>query len=460
VPARNQRSMRSLQLQTALTQFIEEAAAHLRGLVASGAEVPFELEPQRARRSSGAARAGGPFLYCYRALTDEFIAERQAELERLPGHAEAAKLLAHFDGLERYLTSVDADPPRASASVCARAAIWALLRDVFEEQTDFELRPERLRAALERLERSQLAGGGEITLVATLHGLTITTAELQLTRGLTLAQPHAMEGLPEAALAAGEGGDQLIVVLSAEDEHPTETIARGRQILKELLRALRLFGDGRVTLGALAWARVGGGRWNAVALGSGGRPHGMLVVTAEQEDELRAFCNLVSRRAPYGNELAWALRRFELGCERESAIEALTDHVLALRALLEPEGPDSALLPRRVAALCATSERREELTGRTVRALALERAAMAGAVIESADAEALAAEIADNLRALLRDVICGHLTADLVSFANELLLAPAEHRAEQQPGEPTEQQPGEPAESDSASTEEIMDMLI
>ena len=344
--------------------------------------------------------------------------------------------------------------------MCARAAIWALLRDVFEEQTDFELRPERLRAALERLERSQLAGGGEITLVATLHGLTITTAELQLTRGLTLAQPHAMEGLPEAALAAGEGGDQLIVVLSAEDEHPTETIARGRQILKELLRALRLFGDGRVTLGALAWARVGGGRWNAVALGSGGRPHGMLVVTAEQEDELRAFCNLVSRRAPYGNELAWALRRFELGCERESAIEALTDHVLALRALLEPEGPDSALLPRRVAALCATSERREELTERTVRALALERAAMAGAVIESADAEALAAEIADNLRALLRDVICGHLTADLVSFANELLLAPAEHRAEQQPGEPTEQQPGEPAESDSASTEEIMDMLI
>ena len=46
----------------------------------------------------------------------------------------------------------------------------------------------------------------------------------------------------------------------------------------------------------------------------------MLVVTAEQEDELRAFCNLVSRRAPHGNELAWALRRFELGCERESSV--------------------------------------------------------------------------------------------------------------------------------------------
>ena len=58
-----------------------------------------------------------------------------------------------------------------------------------------------------------------------------------------------------------------------------------------------------------------------VALGRGGRPHGMLVVCAEQEDELRAFCNLVSRRAPHANEVAWALRRFELGCERTSEYE-------------------------------------------------------------------------------------------------------------------------------------------
>ena len=70
----------------------------------------------------------------------------------------------------------------------------------------------------------------------------------------------------------------------------------------------------------------------------------MLVVTSEQEDELRAFCNLVSRRAPDGNELAWALRRFELGCERSDPYEALSDNLLALRALLEPEGPASGEL--------------------------------------------------------------------------------------------------------------------
>ena len=77
------------------------------------------------------------------------------------------------------------------------------------------------------------------------------------------------------------------MVFSADDCDVEQALTRGRGVLKDLLRALRLFGDGRVTLGALAWARVGAGAWNPLALGAGGRPHGMLVVSAEQEDELR-----------------------------------------------------------------------------------------------------------------------------------------------------------------------------
>ncbi len=44
-------------------------------------------------------------------------------------------------------------------------------------------------------------------------------------------------------------------------------------------------------------------------------------------------------------ELAWALARFEMGCERSSELEALSDHLLALRALLEPEGPAAGCSP-------------------------------------------------------------------------------------------------------------------
>jgi hypothetical protein len=151
----------------------------------------------------------------------------------------------------------------------------------------------------------------------------------------------------------------------------------------------------------------------------------MLVVSPEQEDELRAFCNLVSVRAPHDNELAWALRRFELGCEREGAYEALSDHLLALRALLEPEGPSSGLLAERVAALCATPQDRAKLTERMLEAQKLERAVIAGAAAERAAGLAIAEDVANHLRALLRDVICGHLAPDLPRLADELL-APAE----------------------------------
>jgi hypothetical protein len=435
--------MRSLRFQAALTEFVEAAAEVLQADIASGAEVPFELEPRTRRGTSGTA------LYCYRALTGAFIAERLPAIERLPIHALAADALSSFDGLDRYLASMGIEAARTGTRDRVGAAMRCLLDDVFREQSDFELHRDRLEEALSRLECSAFAGSGELTLLATLHGVTIASAELPVTKGLTIARCDALEGLPEAALSSSESdaAEHLLVVLGVEEDDAGRATARGRELLRDLLRALRLFGDGRVTLGSLAWARVGNGPWSTLALGTGGRPHGMLMVTTEQEDELRAFCNLVSRRAPHGDELAWALRRFELGCERESFYEALTDHLLALRALLEPEGPDSGLLAGRLSALCATPSRRDRLTQRTTRAVELERAVIAGKATQHARAEALAGEIADNLRALLRDVICGHLSADLATIADEILMS-------------SEQPSGEEVLGDAGQAEEILDLLV
>src|SRR5580692_2288870 len=102
--ARSQPTMRSLQLQAALTEYIEAAAVQLHAEIADGAEVPFELEQQSARRGSR-----GPSLYCYRPLTARFIDERLPALEHLPVHTEAARLLTDFAGLDRYLVSVGMD---------------------------------------------------------------------------------------------------------------------------------------------------------------------------------------------------------------------------------------------------------------------------------------------------------------------------------------------------------------
>jgi hypothetical protein len=451
--------MHSLQLNDALTDYVDAAAELLRGELAAGAEVPFELEQQGRRRGHD-----GPALYCYRPLTRAFIEDRWPAMQALPAYGQAAMLLASFDGLERYLSSVGIEIQVRDARGQAGVALAALLGEVFEEQSDFELNPERLQGALARLERAAGMSASDVTLVATLHGLTITSPELVLASGLTIAQPQAIDGLPAGAKDGASSEGHLVVVLASAEDEPHHGLGRGRGVLKELLRALRLFGDGRVTLGPMAWVRIGGGSWGPMALGEGGRPHGMLVVTAEQEDELRAFCNLVSRRAPHGNELAWALHRFELACARTNLYDALSDVLMALRVLLEPEGPASGMLAGRLAGLCATPERRLALTERTVQALALERDVIAGTATPSAGAEMLASDMADHLRALLRDVICGHLDPDLVTLADELLLAGAGEQSPEAAGDPhadpVQDVPAaadaQPQEQPSASVEQLV----
>ena len=93
--------MRSRQLETALAEFVAEAADRLQGEIDGGAEVGFELTEKPARRGESAAR-----LYCYRALTGAFIEERAAKLASLPTHAAALRRLVDFEGLDRYLVSM------------------------------------------------------------------------------------------------------------------------------------------------------------------------------------------------------------------------------------------------------------------------------------------------------------------------------------------------------------------
>ena len=72
-----------------------------------------------------------------------------------------------------------------------------------------------------------------------------------------------------------------------------------------------------------------------------------------------------------------------MGCERESALEGLSDHLLALRAVLEGHGPVGASLPLRAAALIADdSMDRIEARERVEDVLELERAMMNGRPIE------------------------------------------------------------------------------
>jgi hypothetical protein len=88
------------------------------------------------------------------------------------------------------------------------------------------------------------------------------------------------------------------------------------------------------------------------------------------------------------------------------------------------------------------------LTERIVQALAIERLAVAGGgTVARSGALELVREVGDHLRALLRDVVCGHLAPDLVGLADELLLE-------------DEQPSGEELLGDSGEPEEILDLLV
>ncbi len=412
----NAGSMRHRPLYAALTAFAEEAAWQLAEETADGAEVPFELVESRGRRRDTP-------LYCYRPLTDAFIRDHVGLFARMPTYPAAARALSGLDGVGEYLR--DQGEPRVPSDPRERAdaALRVFVSRIFAEATEFVITAERLERAYAEIETSLFAGCSEAMVVVPVLGLRIASREIALGEGLSLVDGESFEDAPPGAVwQRGDDGPAVLACLSltSRPEGPAP-LTEARLRFRRLLSALRLFDPVRVSLGPVAWERSGAGPWALGDLGTGGRPNGVLEIDEATEDELRAFISLVTRRTPRSGELAWALRRYELGCERPSLFEALTDHLLALRAMLEPEGPTSGRLAGRVAALCATEDRRVAVTERMAHAVSLERAVIAGLAPPDGGIQVLMSEVTGHLRALLRDVLCGHLDSDLRAVAERML---------------------------------------
>jgi hypothetical protein len=254
-------------------------------------------------------------------------------------------------------------------------------------------------------------------------GLALTSDEIALGGGLELVRGEALPDAPADAVRANEDGRVPVLARLCWEAAPgDEAPLRHAQVrLVRLLTALRLYDAAGTALGRTGWSRIGSGRWQPFALTTGSVARGVCVVPEQQEDELRAFLSLVTRRTPRSGEVAWALRRFEMACDRPRPADALTDVLLSLRALLEPEGPASGRLPGRLAALCAMPGERGRVAERVAHLTAMERAVVAGVAPEDEVIQPLVDEVCGWLRALLRDVLCGHLDSDLRSVADTLL---------------------------------------
>jgi hypothetical protein len=189
-----------------------------------------------------------------------------------------------------------------------------------------------------------------------------------------------------------------------------------------VVTALRLFEPGAYALGPTAWMKVDMGSWRPFALPYCGNAGARTLLAAEHEDELRGFFNLIAARAEANGRLGWALARFEMAAERATPFEALTDCLLAVRALLEPEGPGAGRLADRLAAICAAPADRARVSGRMAQAQRLERLVASGTAPADKESERLVAELFENARALLRDMLCGHLEGDVSALADQLLV--------------------------------------
>ena len=422
---RKAQSVRDTALYEVIKAFTADTAAALASEQASGAEVPFEVVEASGRRDA-------PPLYCYRALTGEFIEHRIGLLSGLATYAPAARAVASRERTGAYLTlRGHARVPDESREL-ADAVLLAFLGRVFSDRNDFELDPARFDAAYAELEQALIDGRATAMVIVPLLGLALEerTWQIELGEGLALVRGDRLDGAPPEAACDPDGQPHVLAVLTvAQDRSAAAPLTRARDRFRGLLSAVRLFERGSYGLAPVGWARLDFGPWRPVPVGvADSEVRRRTVISSRHEDEFRGFCNLMARRlgalrdGSFGSpELAWAMSRFELGAERADSHEALSDYLLALRALLEPEGPSASRLPQRLALICARPEERGGLAERVAEGVSLEHAVITGAARGDADEAELVDEMAGHLRALLRDVLCGHLDADVVSVADAVL---------------------------------------
>lgn len=427
--------MRDPSLHDLLRAFTEDTAAALADERAGGADIPFEVV------DAAEGRRGGPPLYCYRDKTDEFIEHRMGLLSGLASYPPAARALASRERAGSYLSMRGVARVPEEPRDRADTVLLTFLARVFAGSSDFAFDADRFRTAYGELEKALLAGRAVATIVIPLVGLALEdrTWKLELGDGLSLVRGDRLEDAPpEAVWDAHDEPHVLAVVTSTRERSDAIPWSEAQRLFTRLLTATRLFERGTYGLGPLAWGRIDFGTWRPEALGAPVSSSGVTtLLPAEHEDEFRGFFNLMARRLPAvaqgsfaSPEMAWALDRFEMGCERADPLQALSDYLLALRALLEPEGPASGQLSQRLALICARPEERARLAERVAIAITLERSAITGMAAADDYSAQLVGEIGEHLRALLRDALCGHLKADLVRvaeavLADELAAAPA-----------------------------------
>ncbi|HSS04709.1 MAG TPA: hypothetical protein VLK89_05930 [Solirubrobacterales bacterium] len=410
--------MRDLLLNEALRRLAAETATRFSTLVATGDQIPFDVAEQAGPDPDDA------FFHSYVPLTARYVREREAELRSLPGFEPAREAVAQAGVAAPYLEQRGEAVPAEPGERAARL-LTVFMASLWDGCTEFSLDRERLDGALAVLD----AEAGDIdeadVVVVPVAGLQMPLARLQLPHGAQLVRADTFEAPIEAMRSEGMGRaawEPQFLAIAEQGEGANSAAAALRQ-LRELVSVMRLFRQGGVGLGPHAFAPSGEGRWRRISTGAPAPRGDGYKLSEEETAQLAEFAETLEARPDPAGPLAWAVRRFELGCERPSALEGLSDHLLALRAVLDGQGPVGASLPMRAAALIADgSTDRLGARERIEAALELERAQMSGSPPVEGAGE-LASWVEESVRRILREAALGELGADLNEAADETLIA-------------------------------------
>ncbi|HMI80594.1 MAG TPA: hypothetical protein VK480_02285 [Solirubrobacterales bacterium] len=404
--------MRDFLLNEAIKRLATEAATRLSSLVAMGEEIPFDVAADGGDESA---------FYSYVPMTGRYVVEHGEEMRALPSFAPAREAAVEAGVAAPYLEArgeaVPADPGER-----AELMLIAFFAELWEGSAGFTLDRERLEAALATLDAEARDADEADVLIVPIVGLRMPMPRLQLPHSVRIVRADSIEAPIDAMRSEGMGrASWEPQYLAVAEQGPDESAEMALQQLRELISVMRMFKGGGIGLGPYAFAPTGEGCWRRIATGAPAtRPGGYRLSEAEAA-ELIEFGTALEARPDPDSALIWAVGRFEMGCERSSALEGLSDHLLAMRAVLEGHGPVGASLPLRAAALIEDDAMdRIEARERIEDVLELERTMMNGRPMDRA--VELASWVEESVRRLLRQAALGELGNDLSTTADETLI--------------------------------------
>jgi hypothetical protein len=404
--------VRDFLLSESIKRLATEAASRFSSMVAMGEEIPFDVAADSGDDSA---------FYSYVPMTGRYVLEHAEELCSLPSFPAAREAAVEAGVAAPYLEArgeaVPADP-----AARAELMLTTFFASLWEGAAGFSLDRERLEGALATLDAESRDADDADVLLVPLVGLRMSMPRLQLPHNVRIVRADSIEAPVDAMRSEGMGRaawePQYLAVAEQDADGGAESALLQ---LRELVSVMRMFKGGGIGLGPYAFAPTGEGCWRRIATGAPATRSGGYRLSEAEAEELVEFAGALEARPDPDSALSWAVGRFEMGCERPTALEGLSDHLLAMRAVLEGHGPVGASLPLRAAALIedeamdrlAARERVEDV-------LELERAMMNGLPIERA--VELATWMEEGTRKLLRAAALGELGNDLSTVADETLI--------------------------------------